>query len=121
MIKFPFELSTDFAHTWFFDLDGTIMKHKGNDVVWGEDDEELLPGVKELWETIPKDDIIILVSARSGKYKNSALKLLEKENIRYNHVIFDLPRGERILVNDTKPLGLKTAIAWNLNRNQGFE
>lgn len=117
----PFELSEDFPHTWFFDLDGTIVKHKGGNENWTEKDEELLPGVKELWNTIPKDDKIILVSARTGKYKDSVLKLLDKEKIRYDHVIFDLPRGERVLINDTKPRGLKTAIAWNVDRNKGFQ
>ena len=118
----PFDLSDNLSHTWFFDLDGTIIKHKAfDDETWTERDEELLPGVKELWEKIPKEDKIILVSARNGKYIESALSLLKKENIRYDHAIFDLPIGERILVNDTKPQGLKTAIAWNVNRNKGFK
>ena len=40
--------------------------------------------------------------------------------IIYNYAIFDLPLGERIVVNDLKPEGLKTAIAWNVERNLGF-
>jgi len=32
-----------------------------------------------------------------------------------------LPIGERIVVNDDKPEGLLTAIAWNVKRNQGYQ
>ena len=39
--------------------------------------------------------------------------------MRYDHIIFDLNVGERIVVNDKKPDGLKTALAINLKRNEG--
>lgn len=112
----PFNLST-LPHTWFFDLDGTILAHNGH--VTGED--TLLPGVKELWESIPADDYIVITTGRSSFYKEKTLEFLVKNNIRYNHVLFDLPLGERILVNDTKPSGLDCAIAWNVERNKGFK
>jgi hypothetical protein len=32
----------------------------------------------------------------------------------------DLPKGERILINDRKPDGLAMAVAVNLQRNAGF-
>jgi hypothetical protein len=38
-----------------------------------------------------------------------------------NHIIFNLPLGERIVVNDKKPAGLETAVAWNVERNKGFK
>lgn len=112
----PFELSTNLSHTWFFDLDGTILKHNG----W-KTTEELLPGVKELWSKIPKDDVIVIVSARHPSYKESTLKFLDDNGIRYNYAIFDLPLGERILVNDKKTQGLLTALAWNVDRDAGFK
>lgn len=111
----PFKLSDNLNHTWIFDLDGTILKHNG----W-QTQEELLPGVKELWEQIPNEDCIILMSARNIKYKDNTLKFLDSNGVRYDHCIFDLPTGERILINDKKPQGLLTAIAWNMDRDKGF-
>jgi hydroxymethylpyrimidine pyrophosphatase-like HAD family hydrolase len=111
----PFELST-LNHTWFIDLDGTILEHNG--YLLGE--EKLLPGVKEFWENIPSDDYIVITTGREKKYQDITLNFLKKNNLRYNAALFGLPLGERIIVNDTKPEGLKTAIAWNLKRNQGL-
>ena len=112
----PFSLSENLGHTWFIDLDGTILKHNG----YLTNNDELLPGVKELWDSIPIGDYIIITTGRSEEYKESSLKILKDNGLRYNHAIFDLPLGERIIVNDPKPGGLQTAIAWNVARDQGF-
>nr|WP_255558684.1 hypothetical protein [Polynucleobacter sp. AP-Kaivos-20-H2] len=98
------------------DLDGTILKHNGH--LNGQD--ELLPGVKDFFENIPTEDYIILLTARSEEYKNITIQFLNKMGIRYDKAIFNLPKGERILINDRKPAGLKTAIAVNLERNLGI-
>ena len=113
----PFQLSENLGHTWFIDLDGTIFKHNG----YLTENDQLLPGVKELWNSIPMNDCIIITTGRSEEYKESSLKILQDNGLRYNHAIFDLPRGERIVVNDPKPGGLQTAIAWNVERDQGFK
>jgi hydroxymethylpyrimidine pyrophosphatase-like HAD family hydrolase len=112
----PFELST-LSHTWFFDLDGTILNHNAH--VGGQD--SLLDGVKELWKTIPEDDFIIITTGRTEQYRKSTLDFLKENGIRYNLALFDLPLGERIVVNDIKDSGLKCAIAWNVERNKGFK
>jgi len=114
----PFELST-LAHTWFIDLDGTILKHEG---LWEDGYDSLLPGVKEFLAKLPKEDFVIFVTARDEPSRIDTLKELSRLGIdRYDHIIFGLPVGERIVVNDIKPeTGLNTAIAWNLRRNQGF-
>jgi hypothetical protein len=111
----PFELST-LAHTWFFALDGTILDHNAH--IGGKD--RLLDGVKELWATIPKEDFIIITTGRDEFYRESTLNFLNDNNIRFNLALFNLPLGERILVNDIKDSGLKCAIAWNVERNKGF-
>ena len=113
----PFELSTNLPHTWFFDVDGTLLKHNG----YYTGKEELLPGVKDLWKQIPVDDTIIIVSAREEEYRERTLKFLDSEGIRYDYALFGVPTGERILVNDEKPEGLQTAIAWNVKRDAGFK
>ena len=112
----PFKLST-LAHTWFIDLDGTILKHEG---LWEDGSDSLLPGVQDLWMAIPADDCIILTTARNSYSAEQTKQALKKFNLRYDKIIFDLPVGERIVVNDIKPTGLHTAIAWNVVRNRGF-
>ena len=66
-------------------------------------------------------DMIILVTARPKYLKKVTIKFLEKHGIRFDHIIFKLPRGERILVNDEKPGNIQTAFAWNVKRNEGFK
>ena len=116
--QIPFTFTSEHPKTWFFDLDGTILEYNLIFSAVGKD--KLLPGVKELWATIPEEDYIVLVTARPNYLKDVTLKFLTKNGIRFNHVIFDLPRGERILVNDDKPNGTKTALAWCVERNKGF-
>lgn len=102
--------------TWIFDLDGTLVKHNGYKL--GK--EELLPGVKEFFSQIPPEDVIIILTARDSKYADRTERFLEKNGIEYDHIIYDLPVGERILFNDKKPSGLKTAYAYNLKRDVGL-
>jgi hypothetical protein len=111
----PFKLST-LNHTWFIDLDGTILEHNG--YLLGED--KLLPGVKEFWANIPADDYVVITTGREKKYQDKTLDFLTKNNLRYDAALFGLPLGERIIINDTKPEGLKTALAWNVKRNKGL-
>ena len=99
--------------TWLIDIDGTIVKHNGH--LNGED--ELLSGVLEFFVKIPSGDTIIFLTSRSQSYESQTISFLQKHGIRYDKIIFDLPFGERILVNDKKPSGLKTAYAINKERD----
>lgn len=109
--------------TWLFDIDGTLVKHNG----FLESNEVLLPGVKEFFENLPNEDIVILLTARKNSQIPALAKFLQENNIRFNHILSDLPVGERILINDCKPPneknkdGLKTAYAINTNRNEGIK
>lgn len=115
----PFDLSTNLNHTWFFDLDGTILKHNS---YLHDEPEQVLPGVKELWKSIPEGDMIIIVTARPSSVLERTEAVLKENNLRYDKIIMDLPYGERIVVNDIKPeFGLKTAIAWNVERDKGYD
>jgi hypothetical protein len=104
-------------HTWFIDLDGTILKHNGH----LSEGDCLLTGVKEFWKQIPSGDIIVILSARLESEKDNSLAYLTQHGLRYNYAIFNLPTGERILINDMKPSGLKTAIALNIARDEGIQ
>lgn len=102
--------------TWIFDLDGTLVVHAG--YLTGE--EILLPGIKKLFEEIPKEDMIIIVTGRPETDKNITIQNLKNLNIRYDHLIFDAGTGARILINDTKPTGYKTAHSLSVERNSGI-
>ena len=109
----------DLVKTWIFDLDGTLVVHNG----YKEGVDTLLPGVKEFYEkNITKDDYILIVTARFSKFKGIAEKCLLDNDIYYDRMIYDTPRGERILINDRKPWdgGLDTAFSYNIDRNEGL-
>jgi len=104
------------SKTWIFDLDGTLVKHNG----YKNGGDELLPGVYEFFTNVSEDDRIVILTARSSEFREETEKFLSINNIRYDHIIYDLPFGERILFNDVKPSGLKTAYAYNLKRDVGL-
>lgn len=103
--------------TWLIDLDGTILKHNG----YKENGDKILEGVKEFFEKVSDDDIIILLTSRELKYKKETIDFLKKNNIRYNYIIFELPYGERVLINDRKNSGLLTAYAINKERDEKLD
>lgn len=100
--------------TWVFDLDGTLLKHNGYKTDTGD---ELLYGVKEYLDRLPAEDKIVILTSRTESFKEQTLEFLRRNFIRYDEILFDMPMGERILVNDRKPSGLDTAVALNVNRD----
>ena len=115
MQKQDLKIST-LGHTWILDLDGTLVEHNGYKT--GED--KLLTGTKEFIQAIPPEDFILILTARELEAKERTVKFLEDNEIRYNQILFEMPMGERILINDNKPSGLKCAYAITPERNQGL-
>jgi len=102
---------------WLIDIDGTIVKHNG----YLNGKEEFLSGAKEFLDSIPPSDKIIFLTSRKEKFKEETLRFLKDNMIRFDFIIFDLPEGERILINDIKPGGLKTAICVNVKRDSSWD
>lgn len=100
--------------TWIFDLDGTILKHNGYKI---DGEDSLLPGAKEYIGHIPKEDKIIILTSRTLEYKEQTKRFLDANCIRYDEILFQIPMGERVIVNDRKPSGLNMAIALNMDRD----
>lgn len=104
------------GHTWILDLDGTIVKHNGYKI---DEKDSLLVGAKEFLDNLPKEDLIIFLTSRTEEQRDFTVRFLEEHKIRYHHIIFNAPYGERIVVNDEKPSGLKMSKAVNLQRDFG--
>ena len=101
-------------HTWLLDLDGTIVKHNGYKV---DGRDTLIEGANDFLHSIPQEDTIIFLTSREEKYRCETESFLRENNIRYDHIIFDLPYGERILINDDKPSGLSVSICLRKRRD----
>lgn len=110
------KLST-LPHTWIFDVDGTIVKHNGYKT---DGFDTLLEGVHNLFLNIPQEDKIILLTGRNNSCRSNLELFLKQHNLRYDCIIFDVPLGERILINDKKPGGLNTAYSINKNRDEAL-
>lgn len=101
--------------TWIFDLDGTLLKHNGYKI---DGHDTLLDGVKDYIDGIPEQDYILILTSRTDDYRDTTVSFLRNNCIRYNQIIFNMPMGERIVVNDRKPSGIDMACALNLDRDK---
>lgn len=117
-MEYPIDLNdlSRLNKTWILDIDGTLLKHNGHLI--GE--EILLPGVEQFFKHINGDDFVVLMTARPEIYRSQTEAALRLHQIVWNILIMGVPHGERILINDRKPSGLKTAYAINVSRNEGF-
>lgn len=100
-------------HTWFLDLDGTLLKQNG----FKNGDDVFLEGAIDFLKSIPEQDFIVFMTAREPEFQEVTEGFLRSNGIRYDFIIFGLPNGERIMVNDIKPSGLQTALAVNVKRD----
>lgn len=100
--------------TWLLDLDGTVVIHNG----YLHEGEKLLDGVKDFFEKIDQNDKVIFLTSRKSEYKEITENFLKENGIRYDFIIYDLPHGERILINDDKPSGLPVSFAINKKRDE---
>ena len=108
---------SNLSHVWIFDLDGTLVKH--NKYKTGED--EWVDGALDFIKSRPNSDFVLILTGRELKYKKQTIDFLNKYSVRFNKIIFGLPLGERILINDTKPSGLMCARALNVERDKGLK
>lgn len=101
--------------TWVFDLDGTLLKHNGYKI---DGMDTILPGALDYLNTIPLEDKIVIFTSRTDEYKQMTLDFLKENSIRYDEILFNMPMGERIIVNDRKPSGLDMSVAINIDRDK---
>ena len=82
--------------------------------------DTLLEGVSEFFEKLPKEDKVIFLTSRTHHELKNLKSFLDKINLRYDKILTDMPMGERILINDNKPSGLKCAYAVNKVRDDAL-
>lgn len=116
MVNREIELSF-LAHTWILDLDGTLVKHNGY-LLDGKD--SFLEGTMAFLASIPEQDYILILTSRKVEYQEITENFLKDNGVRYNKIIYGIPFGERILINDKKDSGLECAFSLNVIRNQGL-
>ena len=109
--------------TLFVDIDGTLFYNSGEyfSPKWGETKpiKENIEKIKNLYNTGKVQ--IFLTTSRKDKYRDITIKQLEKYNIPYNDIIFNLFHCKRFLINDysnTNPY--PSAISINLKRDSPF-
>lgn len=111
-------INDDNRSVLFIDLDGTLVYQNYDPE---EVEDRVLPG----WDVLKivsdeKDKFFIVVTtSRNKKHTNLAIKKLEELGIRVDKVVYGLPTGIRVLVNDTKD-GSVTARSFVLKRDKGL-
>lgn len=111
----PIELPlSPLGHTWLLDLDGTIVKHNGYKL---DGEDSFLEGAEAFLNSIPPKDMVIILTSRTEDVRDQTEAFLQKHGVRYDTIIYNVPYGERILINDDKPSRLKMAIAVEKERD----
>lgn len=103
--------------TWIIDLDGTLVKHNGYKL---DGKDSFLPDALAFMRNLPPDDMVLFLTSRPVELAESTERFLDDNGIRFNHIIYNAPYGERILINDQKPSGLNCAYAINVKRDSGL-
>ena len=111
----PIELPlSPLGHTWLLDLDGTIVKHNGYKL---DGTDSFLEGAETFLAGIPQKDMVIILTSRTEEVREQTEAFLREHGIRWDAIIYNVPYGERILINDDKPSGLRMAIAVRKERD----
>jgi mannose-6-phosphate isomerase len=108
--------------TIFCDIDGTILKHKGDIFKNILEPPVLLENVLETFKQWDKNNFkVILTTGRKESYRAQTEEQLRSIGIPYDTLLMGLPNDNRIVINDKKERGIRnTAFAVNLVRNNGF-
>lgn len=107
----------DKRKTWFLDFDGTIVYQKS----YREEIDYILPSTIDFFNnTIKESDFVIITTGREESHKKRIEKFMNSFGLKYDLILCGLPTGVRIVVNDKKPDGTKTALSHNVTRDEGL-
>ena len=105
------------GHTWILDLDGTLVKHNGYKL---DGEDSFLEGAEAFLSSIPAKDMIVILTSRTEEARELTEAFLRRHGVRYDAILFNAPYGERILINDDKPSGLRMTLAVEKERDGGL-
>jgi len=112
-----------YIKTVFCDLDGCVFKHHGDIAEILTNPCELLPGAREAFKQWAyKGYTVILTTGRPESLRQLTEQQIREAGLYCHHLIMDLPRGQRVVINDMKPGRKgKMAACVNIERNRGME
>jgi mannose-6-phosphate isomerase-like protein (cupin superfamily) len=109
--------------TIFCDIDGTLLHHHGTIDDNAKKEPIVLPNVLnsiQQWEKLNYK--IIIITGRKESARKATEEQLFNAGIVYDSLIMGITNGDRIILNDKKPNGIRnTTYAINLVRNKGLE
>jgi len=116
-------MSERYPGTIFLDIDGCILHHYGQGLS-GQINHlaQLLPGVLEklkMWDEAGYT--IVLTTGRKESARRKTEKTLCEMGLFWSVLLMGLPRGERVVINDSKTDGTQTARGITVKRNEGLE
>lgn len=107
----------DKRKTWFLDFDGTIVYQES----YFKDEDRILPTTIDFFNnSIGENDFVVITTGREDCHKDRIKNFMNSFGLKCDLVICGLPTGVRILVNDAKPDGTKTAFSHNVTRDEGI-
>lgn len=109
--------------TIFVDIDGTIFRQKTNLSEVFEEELELLPGVKESFDSWNwKGYKIVIVTGRKESTREATELALRRANLFWDHLLMGLDvGGQRVVINDSRGDDNETAKAFVVKRDKGFD
>jgi len=117
-----FVQSVIYRKTIFIDIDGTILKHGKNLNNMCTAKPEILDGVIEKFlEWRRKEYYIVITTARVEGLRQVTQKQLTDVGLFYDQLVMGLPNGPRVLINDKKPEGIVSAVAYSIERDGGIK
>lgn len=100
-------------------MDGVICYWKNDN--YNKNEVLIMDNVNFLKNLIKENNIkIVLTTARSKKKCKQVLRLLKHQGLNFNKCVYDLGVGQRLVINDKKSTGLKSAFSLNTERNKSF-
>lgn len=108
----------DKRKTWFLDFDGTLVLQRS----YLSDHDEILPSTIEFFRKfINDDDYVVITTARDEvTYKQRIISFMKINDLKCDLVVCNIPTGPRVLINDKKNDGTKTAYSFNVIRDKGI-
>ena len=111
------------AVTIFLDIDGCIVDSPNRNIIEQlKEPMKVLPGVLEkltAWDRA--GCTIILTTGRPSGYRARTEEQLKEACIPYEQLVMGLGGKARIVINDAKPDGSRTAFAYCLTPNVGLD